>query len=108
MKDDHKNMLLGYLAGKGSSKNEDDIVVQAINYILVVSFSLGSAIFGTISLKDIIYMSDDRATGFGVLIFVICIFFFSYLIHRFRTLIYLLIFGPPVIYFLIWLFFLSS
>ena len=108
MKNEHKNMLLGYLAGKGSSKSADGILVELFNAILMLSLSAICAIFGGISLQLYIHMSDERAIGFGVLIFFVSAFIFGYILKRFQRLVYLLIFGTPVIYFLIWLFFLSS
>ena len=108
MKNEHKNMLLGYLAGKGSSKYGDDIFVQLVNGAITLLLSSGCAILGGISLQSYFYMSDERAVGFGVLILFVTACIFGYIINRFQRLVYLLIFGPPVIYFLIWLFFLSS
>ena len=134
MKPEHKNMLLGLLASKSSQSmaGEGDWIPDLLFSLMLsfvvavltpVALSAGPQWFEfEVCWKLSHYLSTDlacdqipsfrmssgRKTGFAFLAFFISLFIFMKLFEKFNNFMYLLIFGPPVAYFLIWLFFLSS
>ena len=107
MKDKHKNMLLGYLAGKSHSGGTD-IFLDAINMIVVVSLSLACATFGGVLIHTVTQVSEEKAWGLGILILFISLFIFGKIFKRFYRLIYTLIIGIPVVFAIFWLLFIAE
>ena len=101
-------MLLGYLVAKVSSKNEDDIFLNAINMIVVFSLSLACAVFGGVFIHTATQVSEEKAWGLGILILFISLFIFGNIIQKFYRLIYTIIIGIPVIFFIFWIFFVAE
>jgi len=124
MKNDHKNMLLGYLAAKSQNRSRDKglflhfdelnlfqkiwlmIVAWGIPLItlIVITFSLiADDSFEKMNLLGISF-DDGRQKAFVFLIGVFSIYILFKTIRKFPRFIFWLTFSPPLIIFLIWLF----
>ena len=121
MKNEHKNMLLGFLAAKSQnqSQNNDLEHWEEINWfqriwlaIFVWMIPLGFIIFLTFGFINtgmdinILGMSfgGDRQIALALILGGGSIFILIKTIRRFPRFIFWLTFGPPFIFFLIWLF----
>tara|TARA_B110001450_G_C17283432_1_gene344457 strand:+ start:54 stop:482 length:429 start_codon:yes stop_codon:yes gene_type:complete len=104
MQDKHKNILLGFLAGK-EHPSEGDLFATIFNYFLLVILGFISAIYSGMYLFANFSMTQTRATGFGFLIFFVSFYIYSKVLLRFQRLIYAIIFGTPLMFFLLYLFF---
>jgi hypothetical protein len=107
MKPEHKNMLLGFLAARStqSSNSDDELNILQVLLLMIIVGSI-TAITGVLLADS--EMSNGRVLGFMVLTFFVFGYVISWLMLRYTRFMYLLILGPPLAYFLIWLFFLSS
>jgi hypothetical protein len=123
MKNDHKNMLLGYLAAKSQNRSRDKglshfdelnlfqkiwlmIVAWGIPLItlIVITFSLiADDSFEKMNLLGISF-DDGRQKAIVFLIGVFSIYILFKTIRKFPRFIFWLTFSPPLIIFLIWLF----
>ena len=108
MKEKHKNMLIGFLAAKSTQSSRSDEFDNILTTLVVFGITLLVTFITYFWLDTSFYMSEERIFGFVILTFFLSFFIVGTLFTRFPRFMYLLIFGPPVAYFLIWLFFLSS
>ena len=121
MKNEHKNMLLGFLAAKSQnqSQNNDLEHWEEINWfqriwlaIIVWGIPLFSIIiltFRAIKAEIPIYIlgmsfEGDRQIVMALILGVCSIYILKKIVWRFPRLLFWLTFGPPFIILLIWLF----
>ena len=104
MQDKHKNMLIGFLAGK-EHPSEGNLLANIFNVFLSFILSLISAMFSGMFLFTYFSMTQTRAMGFGFLIFVVSYYIYFKVLLRFQRLIFAIIFGTPLLLFLLYLFF---
>jgi hypothetical protein len=106
MKDEHKNMLLGYIAGKGKdSFGGEGLIAKLFNIFLAFGVSVSSGLLGGIYLFEVFSLTPARGISFGFLIWIVSFYTYFVIISRFQRLIYIVIFGIPLILSLVWLFF---
>ena len=104
MQDKHKNILLGFLAGK-DHPSEGNLFANIFNFFLSIILGFISAIISGMYLFENFSMTQTRAMGFGFLIFFVSSYIYSKVLLRFQRLIYAIIFGTPLMFFLLYLFF---
>ena len=123
MKNEHKNLLLGYLAAKSQNRSRDQgldhfdelnlfqkiwltIIAWCIPLItlILITFSLiADESFEKMNLMGITF-DDGRQKVIVFLIGVFSIYILFKTIRKFPRFIFWLTFSPPLIIFLIWLF----
>ena len=121
MKNEHKNMLLGFLAAKSQnqSQNNDLEHWEEINWfqtiwLTIVAWgiplvSIIALIFGLINIEEginILGMSfeGNRQIVIALVLGAFSIYILAKTVRRFPRLIFWLTFTPPFIILLIWLF----
>ena len=102
MKNENKNMLLGFFMGKSQSEDELNIPQTLITVCLSPILAYILTILYSVYIKGI---PEDKFFPFIIFAFFLSLFIIAQLFRRLPRFMYLLIFAPPLIYFLNWLFF---
>jgi|TARA_B110000090_G_C13214556_1_gene382259 hypothetical protein len=119
MKDEHKNMLLGFLAAKSQNQSHnDDLKDWPLNMFqsiwmaffawLLPIIMIMYATYAFIQSKEVNILGTsfegERLTVLGLILGSCSVYIWWKIIKKFPRLIFWLTFTPPFIFLLIWLF----